>query len=275
MLTDTSELYERVRDSMSKWDQTKEAAYWERWIQDRDPDAGNILVEKYTPLVTYHVQRISSGLPRNVSRDDIMSLGLQGLFDALTKFDTSRDLKFETYASFRIRGTIIDGLRKEDWLSRSSRERSKKLKQEIEELEQQLMRHATPEEVAEHLGITVEEVYQTMHEQYFSNVLSIDEKIQDNDDDNKQSFVIKDDDAKTPEQRLIMNELVGDLATKIKKLNKNEQFVLNLFYTEELTLTEIGVIISLSTSRISQIHSRALFKLRELLAPEVVDGGIL
>ena len=260
---------------MSKWDQTKEAAYWERWIEDRDPDAGNILVEKYTPLVTYHVQRICSGLPRNVSRDDIMSLGLQGLFDALTKFDTSRDLKFETYASFRIRGTIIDGLRKEDWLSRSSRERSKKLKQEIEKLEQQLMRHATPEEVAEHLGVEVEEVYQTMHEQYFSNVLSIDEKIEDNDADNKQSFAIKDDDAKTPEQRMIMNELVGDLATKIKKLNENEQLVLNLFYTEELTLTEIGVIVSLSTSRISQIHSRALFKLRELLAPEVVDGGIL
>jgi len=203
-----------------------------------------------------------------------MSLGLQGLFDALTKFDTSRDLKFETYASFRIRGTIIDGLRKEDWLSRSSRDRSKKLKNEIEKLEQQIMRHATPEEVAEHLGVTVDEVYQTMHEQYFSNVLSIDERIQDNDEESNQSFILKDD-ADTPEQKVIMDELVGDLATKIKKLNKNEQLVLNLFYTEELTLTEIGVILSLSTSRISQIHSRALFKLRELLAPEVVDGGVL
>lgn len=260
---------------MSKWDQTKEATYWRRWTDDRDPDVGNILVERYTPLVAYHVQRISSGLPRNVSREDIMSLGLQGLFDALTKFDTSRDLKFETYASFRIRETIIDGLRKEDWLSRSSRDRSKKLKNEIGKLEQQLMRHATPEEVAERLGVTVEEVYQTMHEQYFSNVLSIDEKIQDNDEDSNQSFILKDDDANTPEQKVIMAELVGDLATKIKKLNKNEQLVLNLFYTEELTLTEIGVILSLSTSRISQIHSRALFKLRELLAPEVVDGGIL
>ena len=123
---------------MSKQDLMEEAVCWDLWIRNRDPEAGDILVRKYTPLVTYHVQRISSGLPRNVSRDDIMSLGLQGLFDALTKFDPGRDLKFDTYASFRIRGTIIDGLRKEDWLPRSSREKSKKLEEEIMKLEQKL-----------------------------------------------------------------------------------------------------------------------------------------
>lgn len=260
---------------MSKRDQMKEAACWERWIADRDPESGNILVEKYTPLVTYHVQRISTGLPRNVSRDDIMSLGLQGLFDALTKFDPGRDLKFDTYASFRIRGTIIDGLRKEDWLPRSSRDRSKKMKLEIEILEQKLMRHATPEEIADHMEITVDEVYQTMHEQYFSNVLSIDKKIREDDNEDEQAFIIKDDQLRTPEQKTMMNELVGDLANKIKELNENEQIVLSLFYMEELTLTEIGRVLNLSTSRISQIHSRALFKLRKSLAPEVIDGGIL
>lgn len=260
---------------MSKQDQTQEAEYWNRWMLDRDPDAGNMLVEKYTPLVTYHVQRISAGLPRSVSRDDIMSLGLQGLFDALTKFDTGRDLKFDTYASFRIRGTIIDGLRKEDWLSRSSRERTKRLQLESEKLEQKLMRHVTPEEIAEQMEIPVEEVYQTMHEQYFSNVLSIDEKIQDDESDDQQSFIIQDDEERTPEQKMIMNELLEDLTRQIQELNANEQLVLSLFYTEELTLTEIGGVLNLSTSRISQIHSRALFKLRKLLAPEVVDGGIL
>lgn len=261
---------------MSKREQTNEAAYWELWIADRDSDAGDMLVKKYTPLVTYHVQRISSGLPRNVSRDDIMSLGFQGLFDALTKFDPGRDLKFDTYASFRIRGTIIDGLRKEDWLPRSSRERSKKLKVEVEKLEQTLMRHPTPEEIATHMGISVDDVYQTMHEQYFSNVLSIDKQLTNEEDDESQrAFIIKDDQSETPEQKVVMGELVGDLANKIKELNENEQIVLNLFYTDELTLTEIGGILSLSTSRISQIHSRALFKLRKLLAPEVIDGGIL
>lgn len=259
---------------MSKRDRGKEVEYWERWMQNRDPDAGNLLVEKYTPLVTYHVQRISASLPKNVSRDDIMSLGLQGLFDALTKFEPERDLKFDTYASFRIRGTIIDGLRKEDWLSRSSRERTKKLQREIEVLEQKYMRHITPEEVAEHLNMTVEEVYETMHAQYFSNVLSLDEKAPD-DDHEEQPYTIKDDRERTPEENVVMGELLTDLTMKIRELNENEQLVLSLFYTEELTLTEIGEILSLSTSRISQIHSRALFKLRKLLAPEVINGGIL
>lgn len=260
---------------MSKRDQVIEAECWDKWIRNRDPESGNILVEKYRPLVTYHVQRISTGLPRNVSRDDIMSLGLQGLFDALTKFEPSRDLKFDTYASFRIRGTIIDGLRKEDWLPRSSRERTKKLKVEIEKLEQQLMRHPTLEEVASAMDLTVDEVNQTMHEQYFSNVLSMDNIVQEDDNDGEKTFIIRDEENDTPEQRMMMTELIGDLTEKIKELNDNEQLVLNLFYVEELTLTEIGKVLNLSTSRISQIHSRALFKLRKLLAPEVIDGGIL
>ena len=259
---------------MSKKEMT-EAAYWDLWMNERDAEAGDWLVRTYTPLVNYHVQRISLGLPRNVSRDDIMSLGLQGLFDALTKFDRSRDLKFDTYASFRIRGSIIDGLRKEDWLPRSSREKSKRLEEEINKLEQQLLRHATPEEIAIHLGMTVDEVYQTVHEHYFSNVLSIDDRMNEDDEDGQKSFIIKDDLERSPEQHIMMGELVGDLSLKIKELNKNEQLVLNLFYTEEMTLTEIGEILSLSTSRISQIHSKALFKLRKLLLPEIVDGGIL
>ncbi|MHA6258733.1 FliA/WhiG family RNA polymerase sigma factor [Sporosarcina sp. CAU 1771] len=260
---------------MSKQRRINEVECWEKWIENRDPDAGDLLVQMYTPLVTYHVQRIGSGLPRNVSRDDIMSLGLQGLFDALIKFDTSRDLKFDTYASFRIRGTIIDGLRKEDWLPRTSREKSKKLIIEIEKLEQSLMRHVTPEEIAEHMELSVEEIYQTMNEHYFSSVLSIDEKLQDDEDEGQTTFVIKDEKSEMPEEKVVMDELIRDLIDKIENLNKNEQIVLNLFYTEELTLTEIGEILSLSTSRISQIHSKALFKLKELLSPEIVDGGIL
>ncbi|HLR10720.1 MAG TPA: FliA/WhiG family RNA polymerase sigma factor [Sporosarcina sp.] len=247
---------------------------WELWIEKRDPDAGNLLVKKYTPLVQYHVQRISASLPKNVSRDDLFSLGLQGLFDALTKFEPSRELKFDTYASFRIRGSIIDGLRKEDWLPRSSRERTKKLQHEIEGLEQKLMRHVTPEEIADHLQVSIEEVYETIHTQYYANVLSLDEKIQE-DDQEEQTFTIKDDEEKSPEEHVMMDELLNDLTEKIKTLNKNEQIVVSLFYKEELTLTEIGEVLSLSTSRISQIHSRALFKLRKLLASEVMNGGIL
>lgn len=246
-----------------------EQKLWNSWKNERDPQAGDSLMKKYKPLVTYHVQRIGAGVPKNVSRDDLYSLGMMGLFDALNKFDINRDLKFDTYASFRVRGAIIDGLRKEDWLPRSAREKAKKMEVQIEQLEQQLMRHVTPEEIAEHMKLPVEEVYQTVHEHFFSNVLSINEQ-QDQEEMDGKAFVIRDDYTRTPEQELVHSELLDDLAENIEKLNEKEQLVLSLFYTEELTLTEIGEMLELSTSRISQIHSKALFKLRKLLSSEVI-----
>ena len=247
-----------------------EQKLWNSWVKERDPNAGDLLIKKYKPLVNYHVQRIAAGLPKNVSRDDLVSLGMMGLFDALNKFDVNRDLKFDTYASFRVRGAIIDGLRKEDWLPRSAREKAKKLEVQVELLEQKLMRHATPEELAEHMELSVDEVYQTVQEHFFSNVLSINEQ-QDQDDLDGKSFAIRDDHTRTPEQQVVRSELLGDLADNIKKLNEKEQLVLSLFYTEEMTLTEIGEMLELSTSRISQIHSKALFKLRKLLSSEILN----
>ena len=169
----------------------EEQQLWNCWINDRDPSAGNALIIKYKPLVNYHVQRIGAGLPKNVSRDDLVSLGMMGLFDALNKFDINRDLKFDTYASFRVRGAIIDGLRKEDWLPRSAREKAKKLDIQIEQLEQKLLRHATPEELSEHMNVPVDEIYQTYQEHFFANVLSINEQ-QDQDEADGKSFVIRD-----------------------------------------------------------------------------------
>lgn len=248
-----------------------EQKIWMSWINDRDPHAGDFLIRKYKPLVSYHVQRIGAGLPKNVSRDDLTSLGMMGLFDALNKFDIHRDLKFDTYASFRVRGAIIDGLRKEDWLPRSAREKAKKLEAQIESLEQKLMRHATPEELAEHMNLPVDEIYQTYHEHFFSNVLSINEQQQDSEDGEAKSFVIRDDQMRTPEQEMVHSELLADLIQNIQKLNEKEQLVISLFYTEEMTLTEIGEMLELSTSRISQIHSKALFKLRKLLSSEMIN----
>lgn len=257
---------------MSKQHSTEEQLLWKKWSESKDPQAGDLLLRKYTPLVTYHVQRIGASIPQSISRDELKSLGMMGLFDALNKFDQSRDLKFDTYASFRVRGAIIDGLRKEDWLPRSSREKAKRLEGKIEELEQKLMRHATPEEIAEYTQMPVEDVYQTVQENFFSNVLSIDEQLQDNEETDSKSFVIRDDSERTPEQHLVKHELMQDLAEQIQCLNENEQLVLSLFYTEELTLTVIGEMLGLSTSRISQIHSKALFKLRKLLASEMLNS---
>ncbi|WP_409292318.1 FliA/WhiG family RNA polymerase sigma factor [Peribacillus sp. SCS-37] len=249
---------------MSQVTARDEQALWKNWTDWRDPEAGDALVRKYMPLVSYHVQRISATLPKNVSRDDIRSLGMVGLFDALERFDPGRDLKFDTYASFRIRGAIIDGLRKEDWLPRSSREKTKRIEAAAEKLEQRLMRAVTPADIAAELQLPEDEISSAMNESFFSNVLSMDESPQEHEEkDNK--MVFKDEKALLPEEQLLKGELFAELAQVISKLNEKEQLVLQLFYKEELTLTEIGQVMELSTSRISQIHSRAISKLRAIL----------
>lgn len=238
---------------------------WKNWVNCRDPQAGDFLVKKYIPLVSYHVQRISINLPKSVSRDDIRSLGMMGLFDALERFDPARDLKFDTYASFRIRGAILDGLRKEDWLPRSAREKAKKIEATIEKLEQKLMRNVTPIEIATELNISENDVYTALNENFFANILSIDEHPQDQEDKEGTNFYIKDDHALLPEKHVLKKELYVELENMINTLNEKEQLVLQLFYKEELTLTEIGQVMGLSTSRISQIHSRSIYKLRTLM----------
>lgn len=250
----------------------KEAAqemqyYWSEWLKNKSTDAGDHLIEAYMPLVDYHVQRIRIHLPKNVREDDLKSHGMIGLLDALGKFDASRDLKFDTYASFRVRGAIMDGLRQEDWLPRSVRDRSKKIEQMTEKLEQQHGRNIMPEEVAVHLNLSVEEVMRTTNDSFFSHLLSIDEASNDANNEETYAAAIVDHNAKTPEDYLLNLSDRNELAEAVKRLNKNEQLVVSLFYVEEMTLTEIGEIMNLSTSRISQIHSKSIFKLQKLLKP--------
>jgi len=243
----------------------EEQLYWQDWADSREAQAGDFLVKKYMPLVSYHVQRIAVNLPRNVSRDDLRSLGMIGLYDALEKFDPSRDLKFDTYASFRIRGAILDGLRKEDWLPRNTREKAKKIEATIEKLEQQLMRNATIQEISVELNMSEDEVQSVMNEHFFANILSIDEKQNEQDDKEAHSFIIKDERAEIPDEKIAKDELIREMVEMIAQLNDKEQLVISLFYNDELTLTEIGQVMNLSTSRISQIHSKAIYKLRHSL----------
>ncbi|MBD8068275.1 FliA/WhiG family RNA polymerase sigma factor [Bacillus sp. PS06] len=239
--------------------------YWQQWIDTRDSHAGDVLIRKYMPLVAYHVQRIAVGLPKSVSVDDLKSFGMIGLYDALEKFDPSRDLKFDTYASFRVRGAILDGLRKEDWLPRSMRDKAKKIEVAAQKLEQKLMRNITTKEIANELGLSEQDVLNTINEGFFANVLSMDEQHSNGDGNEGIEFSIKDHTSLTPEEDLMKKEQMSQLVDVIKQLNENEQMVVSLFYHEELTLTEIGQVMNLSTSRISQIHSKALFKLKQYL----------
>lgn len=245
---------------------TLEQHHWEQWHETRDSQAAEQLVTHYMPLVEFHVQRISVGLPSNVSKEELKSLGMVGLLDALWKFDPNRDLKFNTYASFRVRGAILDGLRKKDWLPRSVREKTKRIEATVAELEQKLMRKITVEDIAKELEMPEKEVLSTLQDSSLANVILIDEHHQTGEGESQ--FQYEDKKTVTPEQHVMKQERVKELSEAIKQLNENEQLVVSFFYEHELTLTEIGRILELSTSRISQIHSNVLSKLRNLLDDE-------
>ncbi|RLL45339.1 FliA/WhiG family RNA polymerase sigma factor [Oceanobacillus piezotolerans] len=246
-----------------------EQELWNKWIRNRSSEAANELVNHYIYLVLFHVERICSHLPKTVSKDDIKSLGLIGLYDALKKFEPNRDLKFDTYASIRIRGAIIDGLRKEDWLPRSLRDKVKKVEQAQQQLEQKHHRAPTSSEIADEIGISVQEVETVVKDSLFANVLSIEEKPKSNHSGNLKEgigYSIPEDLSMIPENQIIQEEVKNELIEAIKNLNEREQLVISLFYFDELTLTEIGQVLDLTTSRISQIHKKAVFKLKNVLS---------
>lgn len=244
---------------------SKEKQLWSNWLDKKDSHAADELVKNYMYLVKFHVERIAITVPKSVNKSDLESFALLGLFDALKKFQPERELKFDTYASFRIRGSIIDGLRKEDWLPRSLREKTKQLEAITQELEQYYQREPTSEEIAERLGITTDEVESVVSDSLFSNILSIEGNTNDCDNDEGVGYSLPDEQMLSPEQHIVNLEVKSDLVEGIRGLNHSEKMVISLFYDDELTMTEIGEILELTTSRISQIHKKALFKLRNLL----------
>lgn len=218
-------------------------------------------------LVNFHVDRMAYTLPSSINKDDLQSFALMGLLDAINKFEPKRNLKFDTYASFRIRGSIIDGLRKEDWLPRTLREKSKQIEQVTEELEQLLQRPPSSSEIARKLDITPEEVETIIQDSLFANILSIEQKPKDSSNELKDGigYTVPDEKVTLPDEHIFQMELRKELSQSIKLLNENEQLIISLFYHDELTMTEIGEVVGLTTSRISQIHKRALFKLKKSL----------
>ncbi|MFD1067549.1 FliA/WhiG family RNA polymerase sigma factor [Oceanobacillus locisalsi] len=252
---------------MSSLEPSQERILWENWTSSQDNEAANILIENYMYLVSFHTERIASQLPNRVDREEIRSYGLLGLYDALHKFEVKRDLKFDTYASFRIKGSIMDGLRKEDWLPRSIREKTKKVEQASEAFEQKYQCEAQPEDIADITGMPLQEVETTMRDMVVSNMLSIEEKPKSHESDLKEGigYSVSDKPELRPESRLLREERKDELIKGIQSLNEKEQLVISLFYQDELTFTEIGQVLGLTTSRISQIHKRSIVKLRSTL----------
>lgn len=239
-----------------------EAELWTLWIETKSSAAIEALIQHYLPLVQFHVQRVSKTLPISVTKDELQSHALEGLFDAIQKFDANRDLKFDTYASFRIRGAMIDGLRKEDRLPRTVREKIKRMDTVVEQLEQSQGRSVAPSEIAREMNVTEKEVSYLKFEQLNSTTLSFDDVLSTSNDVSYH-VQVRDERMEQPGEALIHSDTKRELIERIKALNENEQLVIQLSYFEELSLTDIGKVLDLSTSRISQIHAKAIKKLKQ------------
>ncbi|WP_426447057.1 FliA/WhiG family RNA polymerase sigma factor [Paenibacillus sp. S-38] len=237
---------------------------WKQWREQKIPAAKQTLIESYLPLVDYVSSRLSIGLPKNVAKEDLASFGVMGLIDAIEKFDYERGLQFETYASWRIRGAIIDGLRQGDWVPRSIREKAKKVEDAYQKLEQKYMRSVTDSEMSEYLNVSESEFQQMVQDIAVTAVCSIDDPIREEDSETRLSLLV-DEKAKNPESKVNELHLKETLAKAIEKLTEKERIVVSLFYFEELSLSEIAEVMSLSPSRISQLHSKAILRLRGAL----------
>ncbi|MNI25461.1 RNA polymerase sigma-D factor [compost metagenome] len=234
---------------------------WKQWKEQRWIPARQTLIENYLPLVDYVSGRLAIGLPKSVSKEDLSSFGVMGLIDAVEKFDYARGLQFETYASWRIRGAIIDGLRQGDWVPRSVREKAKKIEEAYQKLEQQYLRTVTDSEISSYLQVSESDFQQMVQDIAITTVCSIDDPIREEDSETRLSLLI-DERAKNPEYKVNEFFLKESLARAIERLTEKERTVVSLFYFEELSLSEIAEVMCLSPSRISQLHSKAILRLK-------------
>ncbi|WP_059053503.1 FliA/WhiG family RNA polymerase sigma factor [Paenibacillus senegalimassiliensis] len=237
------------------------AELWEQWKEQGDLEAKKQLIEKYLHIVDYVSGRLAVGLPKNVSKDDLASNGVMGLIDAVEKFDYKRGLQFETYASWRVRGAILDGLRQGDWVPRSVREKAKRIEEGYQHLEQQYLRSVTDSEMSTYLDISEKEFQGMLQEVAVMTLCSLEDPIREEESETRLTLLV-DEKAKNPDYKVREFYLRDSLTKGIEKLTEKERMVISLLYYEDLSLSEIAEVMSLSPSRISQLHSKAIFRLR-------------
>lgn len=233
---------------------------WEDYARLKTPDLREKLILEYAPLVKIVAGRLSMYLGYNVEYEDLVSYGLFGLIDSIDKFDASKEVKFETYASLRIRGSILDQIRKMDWIPRTIRQRQKQIDAAMKEIELQKGRPATDAEIAQHIGISEDEFLDWQGQIKADNIISLNEYIEQGNDVSSEASLSSGFD--TPESVIEKSELREMLDEALELLTEKEKKVILLYYYEELTLKEISNILGVSESRISQLHTRALQKMK-------------
>jgi RNA polymerase sigma factor FliA len=244
-------------------------ALWRDYRKTKNQAVRDRLILTYAPLVKYVAGRLGSGLPAHVDENDLVSYGLLGLMGAIERFDPDRDIKFETYAIARIRGSIIDELRALDWVPRSVRSRARDIERAIAELERTLRRAPTDEEIAGKLGISTDELDESLTDIGRSSIAALDELWTVSSSGGDQVALIdtiEDTHGPEPQAELAQTELKEALAESIARLPEREKLVVTLYYYEELTLREIGEVLGVTESRVSQLHTKAILRLKARLA---------
>jgi RNA polymerase sigma factor FliA len=231
------------------------------------PASSEKLIHEYLPYVKRIVQRIASHLPATVDVEDLMNVGVMGLIQAVDRFDPKRDNKFMTYAIFRIKGAVLSELRSRDFLSRSSRRKLRELEQTCQRMEQRLGRDVDDVEVAEELGIDIEELHRTRQMSSISFISFEELGVSSRDEKEKMmNFLIHNEEDALSQTRL--RELKNALARAIEQLPEKERLVMSLYYFDELNMKETGEALNITESRVSQIHSQAIMRLRKKLRKE-------
>jgi RNA polymerase sigma factor for flagellar operon FliA len=224
------------------------------------------IIREYAPLVKFIANKIALRLPANIELDDLVSAGIIGLMDAIDKYDPARDNKFKTYAEFRVRGAILDELRAQDWIPRSMREKAKNIERAFQRLEQKLGRTPSEEESARELGLSLDEFQSALHQCKSISLLSLDEVGTFANGDKKSLLGLLEAGKSTNPLFQISNVQLRDhLAKAIQELPEKQRMVLSLYYYEDLNLKEIGEVLEVTESRVSQLHTQAVLRLRSKL----------
>jgi RNA polymerase sigma factor FliA len=239
-------------------------ALWRAYKSTGDQTARDRLILSYSPLVKYVAGRLGSGLPAHVDEGDLVSYGLLGLIGAIERFDPDRDIKFETYAVSRIRGSIIDELRSLDWVPRSVRARAREIERAIAKLEAKLGRAPTDEEIADSIGISEDELQASLLDISRTSIAALDELWTSSSHGGDPVALIDTipDEASAEPQAMADVEVREALAEAIARLPERERLVITLYYYEELTLKEIGEVLGVTESRVSQLHTKAVLRLK-------------